>query len=40
MKHLILKLAEKVLPQLLTLSIKLLEEALKVDLDGDKKIGR
>lgn len=40
MKHLIIKLAEKVLPQLLALAIKILEEALKVDLDGDKKIGR
>jgi hypothetical protein len=36
----LLKLAEKVLPSLLDLAVKLLEEIIKYDLDQDGKIGK
>ena len=39
-KRIILRIAEQVLPKLLEIAIKLLEELLKVDLDNDGKIGR
>jgi hypothetical protein len=39
-EKLILKLATLVLPRLLDLAIKMLEEVVKFDIDQDGKIGR
>jgi hypothetical protein len=39
-KTILLKIAEKILPQLLELVIKLVEELINYDLDKDGKIGK
>ena len=39
-QRILLKLAEHILPKLIEVAVKLLEEFLKVDLDNDGKIGR
>ena len=39
-EKLIMKLATVILPRLLDLAIKMLEEILKFDIDQDGKIGR
>ena len=39
-EKLLTKLAIVVLPKLLELGIKILEEYVKFDIDGDEKIGR
>ena len=39
-EKLIVKLATVVLPRLLDLAIKMLEEVVKFDIDSDGKIGR
>jgi hypothetical protein len=38
-KKILLKIAESILPKLLEVSIKLIEELIKVDLNNDNKIG-
>jgi len=38
-KKILLKIAESILPKLLEVVIKLLEELIKVDLNNDDKIG-
>ena len=38
-KKILLKIAESILPKLLEVSIKLIEEVIKVDLNNDNKIG-
>jgi len=38
-KKILLKIAESILPKLLEVTIKLIEELIKVDLNNDNKIG-
>jgi len=38
-KKILLKIAESILPKLLEVSIKFIEEVIKVDLNNDNKIG-
>jgi hypothetical protein len=38
-KKILLKIAESILPKLLEVTIKLIEEVIKVDLNNDNKIG-
>ena len=39
-EKLLIKLATVILPRLLDLAIKILEEYIKFDIDGDGKIGK
>jgi hypothetical protein len=39
-KKILLKIAESILPKLLEVSIKLIEEVINADLDNDGKIGK
>jgi hypothetical protein len=39
-KKILLKIAESILPKLLEVTIKLIEEVINADLDNDGKIGK